>query len=126
MVAGYVLKTLKLVIIILNFSYFLGLIWLIFCEITQEYLKTSMVDAEGNASWESDDFFMDKFDIHNYYTYMDESEADRRSAIIVTYFAFTSLSTVGFGDFHPRSCVERLFIAFVLLGGVSIFSFIMG
>lgn len=34
MVTGYILKTLKLVIVILNFSYFLGMIWLIFCEIT--------------------------------------------------------------------------------------------
>jgi hypothetical protein len=42
------------------------------------------------------------------------------------YYAFTSLSTVGFGDFSPRSDAERLFIAVVLLMGVSIFSYIMG
>mmetsp|Transcript_26419 Transcript_26419/g.40334 ORF Transcript_26419/g.40334 Transcript_26419/m.40334 type:complete len:161 (-) Transcript_26419:1043-1525(-) len=42
------------------------------------------------------------------------------------YFAFTSLSTVGFGDFHPRSNVERLVGAFILLFGVAIFSYIMG
>jgi len=42
------------------------------------------------------------------------------------YFAFTSLSTVGFGDFHPRSNAERLFGAFILLFGVAIFSYIMG
>ena len=42
------------------------------------------------------------------------------------YFAFTSLSTVGFGDFHPRSNVERLFTSGVLLMGVSVFSYIMG
>ena len=46
--------------------------------------------------------------------------------IIVTYFAFTSLSTVGFGDFHPRSDHERLLGAFILLFGVAIFSLIMG
>ena len=42
------------------------------------------------------------------------------------YFAFTSLSTVGFGDFHPRSNSERLVGAFILLFGVAIFSYIMG
>lgn len=42
------------------------------------------------------------------------------------YYAFTSLSTVGFGDYHPRSDYERLFIAFALLFGVAIFSYIMG
>ena len=46
--------------------------------------------------------------------------------IIVTYFAFTSLSTVGFGDYHPRSDYERLLCAFILLFGVAIFSLIMG
>ena len=46
--------------------------------------------------------------------------------IIVTYFAFTTLSTVGFGDFYPVSEVERLVGAFLLLFGVAIFSLFMG
>ena len=44
----------------------------------------------------------------------------------MTYFAFTTLSTVGFGDYHPRSDVERFFCAFILLFGVACFSLIMG
>ena len=39
---------------------------------------------------------------------------------------FTSLSTVGFGDLHPRGNFERLFCAFILMFGVAIFSYIMG
>jgi len=46
--------------------------------------------------------------------------------ILLMYFAFTSLSTVGFGDFHPYSEYERMFCALILLLGVSIFSYIMG
>ena len=42
------------------------------------------------------------------------------------YFSFTSLTTVGFGDFHPKSNFERIFIAFGLMFGVAIFSYIMG
>ena len=42
------------------------------------------------------------------------------------YFIFTTLSTVGFGDFNPRSNVERLILAFGMLLGVAIFSLIMG
>jgi hypothetical protein len=42
------------------------------------------------------------------------------------YFAFTSLSTVGFGDINPRSNIERLLGAFMLLLGVAIFSVFMG
>jgi hypothetical protein len=46
--------------------------------------------------------------------------------IILTYYAFTSLSTVGFGDYAPVSNVERIFCSLILLFGVAIFSYIMG
>ena len=42
------------------------------------------------------------------------------------YYSFTSLSTVGFGDYHPRSNAERLVTSMILLLGVSIFSYILG
>ena len=42
------------------------------------------------------------------------------------YWAFTTLSTVGFGDYYPMSNFERGFAAFGFLGGVAVFSYIMG
>ena len=42
------------------------------------------------------------------------------------YFSFTTLTTVGFGDLHPSSDAERLFMAFGMLFGVSLFSYYMG
>ena len=42
------------------------------------------------------------------------------------YFAFTTLSTVGFGDMHPRSNSERLIMALIMLFGVALFGFVMG
>ena len=47
-------------------------------------------------------------------------------SIVLTYYAFTSLSTVGFGDYAPVSNVERIFCSIILLFGVAIFSYIMG
>jgi hypothetical protein len=44
----------------------------------------------------------------------------------VFYFAITTLSTIGFGDFHPVSVLERVVAAPILLIGVAVFSFIMG
>jgi hypothetical protein len=44
----------------------------------------------------------------------------------VFYFAITTLSTIGFGDFHPVSIFERVVASPILLFGVSVFSFIMG
>lgn len=45
---------------------------------------------------------------------------------LLMYFAYTTLSTVGFGDFNPRSDYERLICILVLLLGVAIFGLIMG
>ena len=42
------------------------------------------------------------------------------------YFSFTSLSTVGFGDFNPKSDSERILCSFFMIFGVAIFSYIMG
>lgn len=44
----------------------------------------------------------------------------------IIYYSFTSLSTVGFGDYHPKSDFERLLCMFILMFGVAIFSYIMG
>jgi len=44
----------------------------------------------------------------------------------MTYFTFTTLSTVGFGDFNPKSDGERVLTIVILLFGVAIFSYIMG
>ena len=45
--------------------------------------------------------------------------------IALTYFAFTSLSTVGLGDMHPISNHERMVGSFLLLVGVTVTTFIM-
>jgi hypothetical protein len=57
---------------------------------------------------------------------LSHSTFEVRVTIIAMYYSFTSLSTVGFGDYNPRSNAERLLTAFILLGGVSVFSYIMG
>ena len=40
------------------------------------------------------------------------------------YFSLTTLSTVGFGDFYPKSDFERMLGALVILFGVAMFSII--
>ena len=55
---------------------------------------------------------------------MEKSEWMRM--LINTYFAFTTLSTIGLGDYYPVSDIERLVGSFVLLFGVALFSYMMG
>ncbi len=47
-------------------------------------------------------------------------------ALVLTYYAFTSLSTVGLGDYRPRNSFERLGCVIVLLFGNAIFGYIIG
>jgi hypothetical protein len=51
---------------------------------------------------------------------------EEKKILVNTYFAFTTLATVGFGDYYPVSQVERFLFTIVFIGGVSMFSFIMG
>lgn len=46
--------------------------------------------------------------------------------ITVAYFSLTTLSTVGFGDYNPRSNAERLMCVLIFLFGINTFSYIMG
>ena len=102
----YALKFFKLVIIILNISYYLGMFWFIFCELTEELIIGGQ------------EHFTKQFNID------DRKPVDQ--VITVVYWAFTTLSTVGFGDYNARSDFERIFCTLIFLVGVSIFSYIMG
>jgi len=42
------------------------------------------------------------------------------------YFSFTTLSTVGFGDFYATTDGERLWMIIIMVGGIMCFSYIMG
>ena len=46
--------------------------------------------------------------------------------LVSCYFALTTLSTVGYGDYFPISSEERIFAVIIMLGGVAFFSYIMG
>ena len=67
---------------------------------------------------EKQDYFESYFSFDNH--------SDFYKGLLSMYYAFTSLSTVGFGDYNPRSDIERIVCAFILMFGVSIFSYIMG
>ena len=99
---SYLLKTFQLILIILAGSFFTGIVWYILSDYTMET---------------GSDNFINSFDIN--------SLQNKDKIVTLTYFAFTSLSTVGLGDFHPLSNCERLIGAFMLLFGVTITSLII-
>ena len=129
MTIKFILVTLKLVLIIFNCAYFTGIIWILFVDIYEQIVDKNDYDEnlqEGAGANEleaaTDDHgsvtFIDAYNIYHH--------KKMHQMIIPMYYAFTSLSTVGFGDFHPKSNAERIFCTIILLFGVMIFSYIMG
>ena len=100
----YAFRVLRLIVTILILSYFLGTLWFIFSKRTTET--------------------EDDYTFYNYYELANREDSE--NLIIVVYFAFTTLSTVGFGDYNPKSELERIITTFILLIGVACFSYIMG
>jgi hypothetical protein len=100
----YFFKVLRLILFILILSYFLGIFWFIFSK------RTTGDDRQST--------------FYNAYELRDKT--DMQNLIVVVYFMFTTLSTVGFGDYTPKSEIERMATTFVLLIGVACFSYIMG
>lgn len=67
-----------------------------------------------------------KFSSCFYVHYELYNKSHLQNTMAMGYFAFTTLATVGFGDYAPRSDPERVVGAFLLLMGVLIFSYVMG
>jgi hypothetical protein len=99
----FLLSTLKLVLAISNISFFVGMGWYTIVNLTQHT--------------DEDNFFAT-------YGVPDRSHSYR--VIQFMYFSFTTLSTVGFGDYSPQTAFERALACFILLFGVAIFSYILG
>jgi hypothetical protein len=72
------------------------------------------------------DFFESTTGKYFFIEYGFDKLSDIQRCITMTYFAVTTLTTVGFGDFYPVNDTERILWIFVLLGGGMTFSFIMG
>ena len=108
-------KLVKLTMAFLLTTYYIGIVFYVYCDLTR-----SQSDGINLALTESDGMINDDF-INNFGF---ENQRPFSIAMRMTYYAFTTLSTVGFGDLHPRSNEERIFISMVMFCGVSFFTLI--
>ena len=81
-------------------------------------------ENEGNGIDDESGYEHQTF-VYNYDNWNLRDETPFRKVLISTYFGFTTLSTIGLGDFYPVSDHERFVAAFLMLFGVLIQSFIM-
>lgn len=107
-----IVKISRLVFQMLFISFYVGQYWFIISEAMHRFFI-----SDG----EQQDYFG-----HHEGSWSFEDLSPMKKIITNSYFAFTTMSTVGFGDYYPVSNAERIFGSFLLLFGVAIFSFIMG
>jgi len=128
LIISFTLKTLKLFVIIITFSFFFAMLFKVILEIEHD-LYAGVEVPEGDIYYDPNPEVNECDDpAIGYFTKCFElgTRSNGNQLVLLLYYSFTSLSTVGFGDFYPRSNLERLMIAFFLLFGVAIFSYIMG
>ena len=100
----YVYKVIRLIIIAITLTYFLGCLW---------YYLT-----KANPSGEEINTFYVKYELAKF--------TSTRRLIICCYFALTTLSTVGYGDLTPQTNFEKIIGIIVMILGIAFFSYIMG
>ena len=104
----YIYKIFRLVIMAVIIIYFAGCIW---------YLVSQMVN-KGNSKYENSGF-VETFFVNKNIT----ENSDRLMA--TCYFAMTTLTTTGYGDFLPQTQNEMILCSIIMLAGVAFFSYIM-
>jgi len=123
LVLTFMLRTLKLFSYILTFSFISAILFRFVLTVEYDAYGSNDFYKNGDCSTDSSGGFFDRcygINIAN----ADVSQS--KDMIRLVYFTFTTLSTVGFGDYNPKSNVERLFVGFFMLFGVATFSYIMG
>lgn len=112
----------SIIIVIFTISYFLGIFWLIYVRDIEDWQNPGTYDVYYGYrtfySLEKYGFITDSAD-------EDEAEHVYLTLVKMWYYAITTLSTIGFGDFSPKSVDEKLIGSFILLFGVVVFSIIM-
>lgn len=108
------MKMIKILIVISSASFFFAMIFRFIMQIESDIFNWDKFNESGE---EEPEHFL------SFYAFTSRSDYSQTIALI--YFSFTTLSTVGFGDYNPRSDIERFYIAFGLLFGVMIFAVIM-
>ena len=104
----YILKTVRLLILIIFICFYVGI---------AIYIAFQISGVISDDCYEVNCFIKD-------------NDFDHRTTtdkiIVMAYFSFTTLSTVGFGDYSAESSGERLIMIVVMVLGVMCFSYVMG
>ena len=95
---SFLVKLFELITLIFTFAYFFASLWIILCEFVEDFILNIEFSDVNLVNKFTKDYFIPYYDL--------QYEEDNLVLLKVFYFAFTSLTTVGFGDYHPISTLE--------------------
>ena len=104
-------KICKLALTVLILVFLVGMIGLLLVGLEPIFISTD------SDIWKDTDHF--------YQSYAVYETAPIRVMLNGLYYATTTLSTVGLGDYHPKSSYDRVLTSIIMMTGVSCFSYIM-
>lgn len=110
---SYAFRLIKLVILVFIFSYLVGIYWYIFMIYFQVTITNYNESSENFINYQGFDHVV-------------EETTPMFRAILLTYYSVTTLTTVGFGDYHPVSSFERVCASLMLFCGYITFSLMTG
>lgn len=96
---------------VINFAFFTGVIFWIYSE---NVLQLQLYGGEVSVSTIDED---------NYVFFSQSEPHEVETVIKSVYWSFTTLATVGFGDIAPINKYEKIFVIFVFMFGVTVFSY---
>jgi hypothetical protein len=121
MTAVYLIRIIRILSTILLLSYLLGCIWFVYVQIFYNYKDWLAVRYPGDDTTlgSSDNaLFVDVYNL--------DIPKREDNVVKMIYFAFTTLSSVGFGDIRPYHTVERYFMIIIFLFTLTVFAAVLG
>lgn len=122
-VIHWFLNFFQTVIGIVLITYFFAMIWLIVCEAVEDLYYDRNYHTMKLRHIPEYDKIKGKYFITVFETFEDHPYT---VAIMLLYYSFTTITTVGFGDYKPISNSERVLATLMMFLGTIVFSIIMG
>lgn len=113
------IKVVKQIIMTLIVTYLIGLFWYRISDYYQ--FATDMFEIDESDTW----LVATGLSRPRYESHLGEPKNNFDKLILSMYYALTTLSTVGYGDFYPKSVVEKIVGSIIQIFGVTWFSILM-
>ena len=118
LIVAFVVELCTNIYVIFQVAYQVSMLFLIMCVIIEDFMDDTNYKLDNLKYSQMQNRFLIEYQLYDM--------TNRDVVLRLLYFAFTTLTTIGFGDFHPKGDIERAYTAVMLLMGVMTMTYVMG